>query len=613
MPGYRRRTVWIPRRPVGRAPYSKTAGGGLSQISGTSAGVGSQTGTLLGAGALAGTSAGVGSQTGTLQGAGTLAGTSAGVGDQAGALLGAGALAGTSAGVGSQTGALGGTAALAGTSAGTGSQAGTVLGAGALEGTSSGASTLTGSTIGCPDGRVVNTSILHQESDWSPPATFSIGENPMDRVLGWRIPAVNFKIGGFTDPNWGGGNIWGPVNYTSDAPTPTWDVAQYFYGDGLEGLFIRALTNGTDWNQDVLNDRAENFPGQPTAELNPGASAFFPDPGTIVYGPTTGHIWHYAVIATSVYRNGVPDTDNGRTYSDNTFTDPVLTYPSTPNYGFQLVGTVTGSFDQTDWFGYPFVAYSKIWIYDTQCAEVGVPAKFPTVTFSPSSGDGYRIGVLGRSDHAEHVVPGGGESGSGNGPDTLHYPFLPLLMVYGDGTGIRFTRAVAEVPPWEIDVSVTDPDEDAVDSQAAIEKVSSRDAEHTLHVLFTRVVNGGDPNVYRATSTSDGDTWTVEDDVPVFENASHPEVGYDPITGAKLEAAYRTGAIYGIRTYPGDDPTDEFRFNDLDGDAIPCDDDRFSISRAPNAQQTWTLLLQDGGMIKAYRSVDDWETWELVS
>lgn len=212
------------------------------------------------------------------------------------------------------------------------------------------------------------------------------------------------------------------------------------------------------------------------------------------------------------------------------------------------------------------------------------------------------------------IPPDGGPppSGGGNGPDTLHLDWGPYLAVYADADVIRFTRSAGLIPPWEIDVAVTAPTGGDEDSQPAISRQQIGGAPGRLEVLFTRSPSASPPLIYRAVSDDDGETWTEETTTAVISNASHPEIFHDPVTGVRVEAGYRSGFIYGVITNPGESPGTEFRFNDSAGAAIPVDDDRFSLSIAPDGSRRWLLLLVDGGDLKTYQSWDEAQTWTEI-
>jgi hypothetical protein len=117
---------------------------GSGALAGSSAGAAAVSGTLTGSGELVGTSSGVATVSGTLTGSGALSGSSAGVATVSGTATGSGELAGSVSGIVTVTGTLTGSGALTGSSAGVATVSGTVIGAGALAGSSAGVATVSG-------------------------------------------------------------------------------------------------------------------------------------------------------------------------------------------------------------------------------------------------------------------------------------------------------------------------------------------------------------------------------------------------------------------------------------------------------------------------------------
>lgn len=126
-------------------PYSAAAASGA--ISGTSDGVASVTGALIGLGALSGTAAGIGAATGAALAIAFASGTSDGVGTVAGSLTGLGALAGTSDGLAATTALLTGLGALAGLSEGSATVTGNMINE-FMSGLAEGLATVTGTLTG---------------------------------------------------------------------------------------------------------------------------------------------------------------------------------------------------------------------------------------------------------------------------------------------------------------------------------------------------------------------------------------------------------------------------------------------------------------------------------
>lgn len=151
--GVRISTPWTAPSPIaGTSAGVATVSGtlvGIGVLAGTSAGVATVTGTLgeAASGAISGSSAGVATVTGTLKGRGALRATSDGVATVAGTLKATGALRGTSAGVATAAGILLATGVLSGASAGVATTSGVLKGRGVLAGTSAGVATVTG-TLG---------------------------------------------------------------------------------------------------------------------------------------------------------------------------------------------------------------------------------------------------------------------------------------------------------------------------------------------------------------------------------------------------------------------------------------------------------------------------------
>lgn len=143
--------------PWGGAPLGvpDAAGGASGDISGTSAGAATTSGTLSGPGALAGASTGTCTPTGALSGPGELSGSTAGTATTSGSMDG-GAVSGSTTGTSTTSGNLSGPGALAAVLAAAATLAGALSGVGGLASATTGTSTVSGSLGG--SGPVTGTS-----------------------------------------------------------------------------------------------------------------------------------------------------------------------------------------------------------------------------------------------------------------------------------------------------------------------------------------------------------------------------------------------------------------------------------------------------------------------
>jgi hypothetical protein len=227
-------------------------------LAGAAAGIATQSGTLLGTGALAGASAGTSTVvlkapyiTAALALFGadiisylplndaSLSGSAAGITTQSGTLLGAGALQGAVAASATQTGAVTGAGALNGASAGVGAASGAAWGAGVLIGASAGAASVSGLTLGAGAlaGQAAGSSSAQLSSTGA--IVYTIGESFGEATASATLLGVGGLIGDSTASATqsatllGAGALLGTVSGTSTAQL----YYGYFYASGTRTLY----------------------------------------------------------------------------------------------------------------------------------------------------------------------------------------------------------------------------------------------------------------------------------------------------------------------------------------------------------------------------------------
>lgn len=118
--------------------------------------------------------------------------------------------------------------------------------------------------------------------------------------------------------------------------------------------------------------------------------------------------------------------------------------------------------------------------------------------------------------------------------------------------------------------------------------------------------------IYLATSQDDGRTWDLEE-TPVL-SATRPQVRSTSSMTIVAGRSTSSAIIVAKRKLQGESTYGAaFTFVDSVGTALPCQDDIFSLTPAPDSAQSWLLAVKQSGTIELWISYDDCATWTLLT